>query len=213
MSTSPSANPAEPWPDDPTRIRVTIWTDLEHGVTNRRHPFHQPVLATTTESGDPTARIVVLRHADPETGALHAHTDARAPKVAHVRTTPTAAWLLYDPDRRLQIRASGPTRVLTEGPIVDAAWQATALYSRRCYLAPLAPSAEVESPHPNLPDDLRDTNPDEARSEAGRANFAVVRTEVHTLDWLLLAAKGHTRGRFVRTGDTGGEWSHTYLAP
>ncbi|MEM7754418.1 MAG: pyridoxamine 5'-phosphate oxidase family protein [Planctomycetota bacterium] len=187
-----------------------LWAHLVRGKADRKHPYHQPALATTDTEGYPSVRTVVLRKADPDSGVLHAHTDARASKVAHIAQTPIAAWHFYDPGQRLQIRATGPTQVLTDDPIADQAWQDTRLFSRRCYLAPHTPGSETQDPDPNLPPDLISTNPQAERSEEGRANFAVVRTTVHTLEWLTLASTGHTRGVFTRSGD---DWHHRWLAP
>ncbi|MEM1184462.1 MAG: flavin-binding protein [Planctomycetota bacterium] len=199
------------WPVDPDEIVSEVWTRLVRGKADRKHAFHHPAIATI-RGGEPELRTVILRRADPDTWALQAHTDTRAGKVEQLRTHATAAWLFYDPAAKLQIRAAGPTQALTEGPIVEQAWDATPLYSRRCYLAPHAPGMETEAPNPNLPDEFREFNPDDESSKAGRVNFAVVRTEVTTLEWLSLAATGHTRGRFTRQS-AGVDLQHVFMTP
>ena len=194
----------------PANILDHLWALLVRGKADRRHPFHQPALATTGPDNTPSVRTVVLRLADPDAAALHAHTDARAGKVGHLARIPVAAWHFYDPAAKLQIRATGPTQVLTEGERADQAWANTRLFSRRCYLAPNPPGHATDHPDPNLPKDLLRADPDAERSEEGRPNFAVVRTTIETLEWLHLAADGHTRGRFRRRAN---EWAHDYLAP
>jgi len=210
----PGGRPDHAWTRDPDAAREHLWATLVRGKADRRHPFHQPALATTAPDNTPTVRTVVLRHADPDQGILHAHTDARAAKVEHLARTPVAAWHFYDPGARTQLRATGPTQIVLEtshpDPIWEKAWADTRLFSRRCYLAPHRPGSETPTPDPNLPEDLRDTNPDAEQSEAGRVNFAVVRTTVRTLEWLHLASDGHTRGVFTRA-DAG--WTHAWLAP
>ncbi len=183
-------------------ILVAAFDALIRGKQDRRHPYHQPVLATTDTEGYPDARTVVLRGVDRDAATLRCHTDARSPKLAHLARTPRAAWLFYDPRARVQLRIAGGTRALTEGPEVDQAWADTRLFSRRCYLAPHAPGSLAEGatePDPNLPDDLIDHNPDPERAERGRQHFAIVTTTIDTIDWLRLGAKGHARARFVRT--------------
>ena len=50
--------------NDSDSIYDSLWKLLEEGGSNRRHPFHTPVLATRTSSGDPDLRTVVLRRVD-----------------------------------------------------------------------------------------------------------------------------------------------------
>ncbi len=198
---APDQHDADPL--DLERILVGAFDTLVRGKQDRRHPYHQPVLATTDTEGFPDARTVVLRAVDPDASTLRCHTDARSPKLAHLLRTPRAAWLFYDPRARVQLRITGETHALTEGPEVDSAWADTRLFSRRCYLAPHAPGSPAESaagPDPNLPDDLVEHNPDPVRAELGRRHFAIIVTRIHTIDWLRLGAKGHARARFTRAG-------------
>jgi 3-hydroxyisobutyrate dehydrogenase len=94
--------------------------------------------------------------------------------------------------------------------MVDRAWSATRLMSRRCYLAPFAPSIDVDHPTPNLPDALVDRDPTQEESESGRAHFAVVRTVAHQIEWLVLHHAGNRRAMLDWTG---GGWSARWLAP
>jgi hypothetical protein len=38
-------------------------------------------------------------------------------------------------------------------------------------------------------------------SQAGRKNFAVIKFQVESLDWLFLSSQGHRRARFHYNGD------------
>ena len=88
------------------------------------------------------------------------------------------------------------SRVHTEGPTFEDAWQRTAPMSRRCYLAPNVPGSVSDEPSANLPDDLLVADPNYERSEDGKANFAVVESRVERMDWLLLKHSGHRRAKF-----------------
>ena len=66
---------------DTDSIYEELWRLLEEGSSNRRHPFHTPVLATSMSSGDPDLRTVVLRRVDRGRRLVCCHTDARSPKV------------------------------------------------------------------------------------------------------------------------------------
>lgn len=183
------------------------WTHLVRGVKDRKHGFHQPVLATVDDDG-PRARVVVLRAVDRDSGTVTCHTDRRSGKT--MQTHDGAAWCFYDKSSRLQVRAVGEIEIVTEGELYEERWAASRLASRRCYLAPFTPGVELDEAHPNLPDELRDRDPDQAESEAGRANFAVALTTLYELDVLHLAHDGHRRARWIRNG---AEWAGSWVAP
>jgi general stress protein 26 len=197
-------------PDLATLLRGG-WAELSAAVVDRRHGFHIPALATVGLDATPQARAVVLRHADATTAELRCHTDRRSPKVAEIAANPSVAWLFYDASRKLQLRVEATARVEFEGALADAAWENSALSSRRCYLAPDAPGDVSDEFTANLPEHLRGRVPTKDESEAGRVNFAVVATTVHSIDLLFLESDGHQRARFTRGAD--GAWLSAWLAP
>ncbi|MEO0512748.1 MAG: pyridoxamine 5'-phosphate oxidase family protein [Planctomycetota bacterium] len=184
------------------------WTHLVRGVKDRKHGFHQPVLATV-QDGKPRARTVVLRKVDREQGLILCHTDRRSGKIG--QSPGGVEWCFYDRKSRLQVRAAAAAEVLTEGPVFEERWNASRLASRRCYLAPHVPGSEVAEAHPNLPDHLRDRDPTQEESEAGRDNFAVFLTRVERLDVLHLAHDGHSRAAW--TLDPAGPSQGVWVAP
>ena len=190
------------------------WTQLSEGVRNRRHGFHTPTLATLAPDGQPQARVMVLRRAEPARRVALFHCDVRSPKASEVRADPRAALLFYDFKNKTQVRATARAEVLTDDPDVEAAWERTRLQSRRCYLAPHPPTADTgdadEPPPPNLPEHLIHRDPTEEESEAGRANFAVIRCHLKTLDWLYLEHTGHRRARFEWNGE---RWLGRWVEP
>ena len=173
------------------------WTMLKRAVADRRHGFRTPTVCTVSAiDGTPAARTVVLRHADPESLVIRCHTDRRATKIADIEAQPVVAWHFYDTKSRTQLRCRTMSRVHTEGPTFEDAWQRTAPMSRRCYLAPNVPGSVSDEPSANLPDDLLVADPNYERSEDGKANFAVVESRVERMDWLLLKHSGHRRAKF-----------------
>ena len=174
------------------QILQSIWAELCEGVRDRRHGFHLPVLASCSEEGVADSRVVVLRRIDADQRAIHCNTDRRAPKVASLRVHPTVSWLFYDFERRTQLRIRAHAEVLTEGPLVDEAWQGSSVDSRRCYLAPNAPGAESAQPSANLPASHLTRNPSPEESEAGRDHFAIIRSQATRIDWLHLASTEKT---------------------
>ncbi|MEM7228800.1 MAG: pyridoxamine 5'-phosphate oxidase family protein [Planctomycetota bacterium] len=186
-----------------------IWMRLECGSTDRRHAFHLPTIASVTPEGIPDARIVVLRGADRASRTIRCHTDLRAPKVAQLRANPHAAWTWYDPSERVQVRAMSTVDVHQgdADPIASDAWAKTALWSRRCYLAPNAPTEPCDTRSKNLPVDVESRPPTEQETMRGVDNFTVLRATVTSFDWLHLAHDGNHRVRFVlRDGGFDATW-------
>ncbi|MEM8781394.1 MAG: hypothetical protein AAGE65_00940 [Planctomycetota bacterium] len=196
-------------------VLTDAWAQLHHAATTAKHGFHLPTLVTTPIGFDPSsdapqARVVVLRHVDPfppSSGILPgvcAHTDTRSPKAHHLWEPAPAAWVFYDRTAKLQVRLTGPTRLLTfdvdgeDRAFVEQRWNDSTLSSKRCYLAPHAPGTPADAPSPNLPPSLRDRVPErEAETEPGKANFAVIRTQAAALDVLHLHHAGHRRAAFT----------------
>lgn len=181
------------------------WSELEQGASNRNHAYHHAVVTTmplADSTGDeadrfPQSRTVVLRWADRQTRVIGCHTDVRCPKVAQVRANPATTWILYDPQSRVQLRIGGSSTIHSDDAFADERWQASALTSRRCYLAGSAPSSTVDGPDPNLPDDLLHRAPTEAEAAPGRVNFAALATRIESLEVLHLTHDGHERIRFT----------------
>ncbi len=185
------------------------WSELVRGVNDRRHGFHTPTVCTADEAGAPQGRIVVLRGASESNRNLVFHTDARAAKCGQLSAG--AAWVFYDAARKLQIRAGGPT-ALADGVTHDAYWARSSAQSRKCYLVHPAPGTPVGREWSGgFPADLDGAVvPDRARTEVGRAHFAVVQTTVEWLESLWLSRHGHQRARFTH-GPQG--WQGQWLVP
>lgn len=177
------------------------WQSLVRGANDARHGFHLPVVATVDTDGRPQARTVVLRAADRQGRRLVFHTDARAPKLDELAAG--TAWVFYDAKRRLQVRVTGPAR-LADAATTDARWKATSRPSRKAYLVEPAPGTPVPTYTSGHPGDLDGpVVPTAAQSEAGRAAFAVVTTQVTTLEVLRTLREGHQRARFQWEGGHG----------
>jgi len=192
--------------DDLDAIATDLWARLVRGKADRKSPWHTPVVGTA----DGALRVMVLRHVDAVAGALRFHTDARAPKATAVGASARVNILFYDAGAKLQLRCSGVGRIAADGGMADAAWAASAPSSRRCYLAPTAPSSRTDAPTSGLPADYDARLPTMAESEAGRGNFAALTIMLDRIDWLYLAHDGHRRALFERQSD---QWAGCWLVP
>ena len=192
--------------DDLDEIRLDCTNRLIRAARDRKSPMHTPVIVT----GDVDARVMVLRAFDAQRWTLRLHTDARAPKAKVIAADPRMAVLFYDKGAKIQIRARGTGQILTEGPEVDAAWQASTNFARRCYLGD-GPGAVAEGPTSGLPPEFEGAEPDDAQLIPARPNFALLRITIQSLDWLYLAHTGHIRAQFERGDDD--SWQGRWVSP
>ncbi len=176
---------------------------------DRKSPMHTPVIVTA----DVDARVMVLRAFDTSAWALRLHTDTRAPKATAVEADPRIAVLFYDKGAKIQIRARGVGAIVRTGAEVDAAWNASTRFARRCYLGE-GPGAGSDAPTSGLPPEFEGVEPDEAQLLPAQENFALLKITLTALDWLYLAHTGHVRAQFTRT-EAGGavRWDGRWVSP
>ena len=198
--------------DDLDAVLDHVWDMLTHGASDRRSALHQPVVATVAPRGGVRQRVMVLREADRAHRSLRFHTDVRADKVDDLNANAALSVLGYDPDAKTQIRLRGTARVLSADPATDAAWDATSLFGKRCYLADPAPGTRVDEPRSGLPNHLEGVKPTTDEVRPARGNFAILRAVVTEIEWLYLAHTGHRRARFAWSGD-GAQWDGSWLVP
>ena len=179
-------------------IRADALERLRLAAANRRSPMHTPVVATA----DADARVMVLRAVDSETWTLRFHTDTRAPKVGMIEADPRVGVLAYDKEAKLQLRLRGTGRIQRDGAEVDAAWEASTRFARRCYLGE-GPGAVSDTPTSGLPQAFEGSEPQDEDLLPARAHFALLLVEVAEIDWFCLAHTGHRRALVTRTA---GQW-------
>lgn len=170
--------------------------------------MHTPVVGTA----DGDLRMMVLREASANLGALRFHTDLRSPKAALIGSGAPVSVLAYDPAARVQLRMRGVGRIEHDGPVAEAAWAKATPSSRRCYLAGTGPGGALDAAGSAIPEALARRSPTVDETLGGRSNFALLLVEVRSLDWLRLDHEGGTRARFVRA-DAGAPWQGGWIAP
>lgn len=177
---------------------------LSEGAANRSVAAHTPIVGT--DDGD--LRVMVLRAFDREAMTLRFHTDLRSPKCAIIADRPATHLLVYDRDRKVQLRLAGQGRIVAEGRAVDEAWAASSPFARRCYLGE-APGTPSPTPTSGLPAEVEGIAPTEDQLEAARANFALLVVSLDTIDWFFLDHHGHKRALLDLRDRTADRW----LAP
>lgn len=175
-------------------ILKKIWKNLDLGVIDRKHPFHLPVFGTV-EGNAPSLRVVVLRRFWRKPAQIAFHSHLGSPKVEQIKENPNVSWIFYNAEERLQVRIKGVARIHHKDELADEQWQATELFSRRCYIGK-APTEESEHPTSGLPKDLLERKPTIEESEHGKENFVVVVSRIEEIDCMELDVKGHRRSLF-----------------
>lgn len=178
-------------------------------VRNRHSPLHTPTVCSVTGKA-PAPRIMVLRDVAGQCASFRFHTDVRSSKVTQIDAAGPVAILGYDPDARVQLIVRGVGHIERSGEIADRAWAASALSSRRCYLAAYPPGTPTAEATSGLPEALLNRSPTASESEAGRENFCVLIVEAVELEWLKLTSCGNQRALFQRAGES---WSGTWITP
>ncbi|MFY2763983.1 pyridoxamine 5'-phosphate oxidase family protein [Arenimonas sp. MALMAid1274] len=187
-------------------IWTHAWARLLAGARGRADPFHQGVLASSSADG-PQARYAVLRAVDPGTGTVAFHTDRRSPKCLQLGADPRVAWCFFGHGE--QLRLSGTVQLHLDDAEADAAWSASGRAARVNYAGQRAPGTVAEAPGEGGPKHAT-ARTDDAGLDVARGNFALVRLQVMSLDWLCLSAAGHVRARFDRAA---GVWQASWLTP
>lgn len=192
-----------------SEILGQIWQLLVRGGADRRSPLHTPVVTSVSTDGAPDARVMVLRKADPSRALLRFHTDARSPKCLALNGQRVAI-LGYHPAEKIQLRIFGLATIEVEGAEVDAAWAASSLFARRCYLAEQPPGTSLEAPGSGLPAEIEGEQPTEQQVAPARPNFALLHVHIKKIDWLYLTNSGHRRARFELNDNA---WAAEWTAP
>ena len=175
------------WFETKEALLAKSW-DVLAGV---RGEGRQIGFATTSLSGWPEARTVVLRQADPTAQTLTIHTDIHSSKIKSLRDNPRASILFWDDALRLQLRLQADV-VIQTGQSVAKVWAEVPDPSRQSYGTSPAPGTPIAQA-------LDYSKP------CLQAAFAVLSCRVVTMDVVHLGA-AHRRARFTRDGDWAGQW-------
>ena len=178
-----------------TEIYHSIDDDMTSAVPDYKDPFHLFFIANSSKK-IPNIRTVVLRNFSMSKKIFEFHSDIRSPKIKQLNINPNFSALFYNPDKKIQLRFSGITKILHKDASTKKRWSGISNSSRRCYLGPFNPSSTIEDDHPNIPDEFRFGDPKIEESEKGFENFVIVQCQFTSIDYLSLKYSGHSRCRF-----------------
>ena len=186
-----------------------IWWMLERGATHSTDPFHWPVLGTISNEGC-SLRTVILRQINASNRVIVCHTDARSPKVREIIDHPQTCWLFYHPEKKIQLRISGPATLHADDSFADQQWSNTSRTNRLNYCASQPPSSSIDKPSSGIPNFLLKKFPSLLETEKYRKNFVAIAVQIYSIDWLILKITGNRRARFEWEKD---QWEASWLVP
>jgi hypothetical protein len=172
------------------------WKELECATKVKGHPFKYCSLATFDGSSGNRQRTVILRQVT-ENRTLIFYTDIRSGKIGHLRKSPSASILCYNPINKLQIFVKGDIDIHCD----DEIWEDHKLKIEgkaiNDYNTSYPPGKIIKNPV-----DLKRTKD---------LNFAVLELKPNFIEYLKLKAElNRLRAVFQKKDEI---WEKTYLVP
>lgn len=164
---------------------------LSQGVSDRRAPARNLTMATVSPEGWPEARTVVLRAFDGAAMTLDVHTDLTSNKISSLAANARAAFHVWEPDLKVQLRNSCEVEVL-KGEAVRPLWEKVPDPSRQSYGITPPPGTPIGDALAYV-------------KEPDPATFAVLRCEIAHIDVVHLGYQ-HRRAMFARFNAWTGQW-------
>ncbi len=194
---------------DLSNLHQFIWKLLVKATHQKQDPYRTPVMGTYGDQGI-NQRTVVLRNVDEIHKTLYIHTDLRSGKIGEIKRSNQVHWLFWNPRKRMQFRMIGTAQIHTDDDTADQMWENESPASLKLYMSSKAPGTKVDLPASGLPTNIERERLTRNDIEAGRKNFCVISSQIHQIDWLLLAPEGHRRAKFYLED---GNWQKYWIIP
>jgi general stress protein 26 len=164
-------------------IADAAWRTLQRGADEPNHAMHLLTLATVAPDGRPSARLMVNRGCDRETGRLWFHTDNPTPKIGEMRSHPFACALGWDQATGVQLRMFGGVALHQHDAVSNRHWEQMSNAAQWLYSTPSDQASNAgEPPDLRLPRDRRQLPHKLTARE--RERFVVIELRVETIDWM-----------------------------
>tara|TARA_R110000764_G_scaffold4342_6_gene17965 strand:- start:2250 stop:2795 length:546 start_codon:yes stop_codon:yes gene_type:complete len=171
-------------------------SEIKKGVTEKGHPFRFITMATV--GNEPVARLrtVVLREVSKEL-ILSVYTDSRTKKIQHIKTNNLVSFLLYHPEKMLQLKVEGIANIVTDTKRLTATWNNIQPNSRKDYITDNSPGSFIK-------------NPDHVEYLEDQNYFTILDITSTKIEYLKLQRPNHIRVLFVKTNN---KWNGEFLVP
>ncbi len=165
---------------------------LKEGIKNSQDPYHYFSLSTINKD-IPQSCTIVLRSVKEDPLKLYFNTDKRSNKTIDIIDNPSCCALFYNNKRRTQLRLNCIAILHNNNNISSKVWKNTPMQSRKCYMAPHAPSSLLKNWEANLPKEYIECDPTPKDSEKGYKNFCCIELKILSFEIIELKYDGHIR--------------------
>lgn len=170
--------------------------EIHNGITERGHPFRFIIMATVGNETLARLRTVVLREVSDDL-RLTIYTDGRTEKMKHIAANNQVSFLLYHPEKMLQLKIEGIAQVVTDSNRLNKTWQNIQPNSRKDYITHTSPGSAIK-------------NPDYVEYVENENYFTMIDIIPSKIEYLKLQRPNHIRALFKKTND---KWNGEFLVP
>jgi len=170
--------------------------EIHNGVSEIGHPFRFITMATVGTSAIARLRTVVLREVTKEL-RLSIYTDSRTEKINHISTNNQVSFLLYHPEKLLQLKIEGTATVVTDKNRLTSTWQTIQPNSKKDYITNSSPGSLLK-------------NPDQVEYIEEGNYFCILDVVPTKIEYLKLKRPNHIRALFKKIDNS---WNGEFLVP
>ncbi|SIR03265.1 pyridoxamine 5'-phosphate oxidase family protein [Maribacter ulvicola] len=171
-------------------------TEIHNGVIERGHPFRFITMATVGNETVARLRTVVLREVSDDL-RLTIYTDSRTQKIKHIAANDQASFLLYHPEKMLQLKVEGTAQIVTDTDRLNTTWHNIQPNNRKDYITKTSPGNAIEKP-------------DHVAYIEDKNYFTMIDIMPTKIEYLKLQRPNHIRALFTKTND---KWNGEFLVP
>ncbi|WP_324025798.1 pyridoxamine 5'-phosphate oxidase family protein [Maribacter sp. BPC-D8] len=171
-------------------------TEIHNGVNEREHPFRFITMATVGNETVARLRTVVLREVSDDL-RLTIYTDSRTEKMKHIAANNQVSFLLYHPEKMLQLKVEGTAQIVTNKDRIQSTWENIQPNSRKDYITQTSPGSAIK-------------NPDHVEYVENENYFTIIDIIPSKIEYLKLQRPNHIRALFTKIDD---KWNGEFLIP
>ena len=171
-------------------------SEIKKGISERAHPFRFITMATVGNETIARLRTVVLREVS-EDLLLTIYTDSRTQKIKHLAVNNEVSFLLYHPEKLLQLKVEGTAEIVTDNGRLSKTWKNIQPNSRKDYITHTSPGSSLK-------------NPDHVEYVEDENYFTIIDIVPTKIEYLKLQRPNHIRAVFKKDD---GDWNGEFLVP
>lgn len=171
-------------------------TEIHNGINERGHPFRFITMATVGNETTARLRTVVLREVNDDL-RLTIYTDSRTEKMKHIADNNQVSFLLYHPEKMLQLKVEGTAEIATNTDRLQTTWQNIQPNSRKDYITQTSPGNSIK-------------NPDHVEYVKDKNYFTIIDITPSKIEYLKLKRPNHIRALFIKMDKS---WNGEFLVP